>query len=85
MGVDTDAALDQAANAWSLMAMQVSAAAGRKGDAVAAHQQLAFRQGLKICSQLLMRIHAWRAGGGAALGRRARVPSASKSRRRRPA
>jgi len=44
MGVDADAALDHAADARPLVAVLIGAAAGRKGHAVAAHQQLAFRQ-----------------------------------------
>ena len=41
MGVDADAALDQAADARPLMTVQERAAARRKRDAVAAQQQLA--------------------------------------------
>src|SRR6185369_14853111 len=65
--VDPNAALDQAADAGALMAMQVSAAAGRKGDAVAAHQQIAFRQRLQKSGQLLVSDHAGRVGCCAAL------------------
>ena len=39
MGVDADAALDEAADARPLMPVQISAAAGRKRDAVAAEKQ----------------------------------------------
>ncbi len=44
MGVDADAALDQAADARPLVTMQIGAATGRKCDAVTAQQQLALRQ-----------------------------------------
>ena len=44
MGVDADAALDQAADAGPLMAVQIGAAAGREADAVGAQQEIAGRQ-----------------------------------------
>src|SRR5215469_9199149 len=43
MGVDADAALDETADAGPLMPVQISAAAGRKGDAVAAKEEFALR------------------------------------------
>src|SRR5712671_2416701 len=54
-GVDADAALDQAADARPLMAMQERAATGRECHAVAAQQQLALRHGLKRCRKFLLR------------------------------
>src|SRR6185437_16666059 len=65
--VDADAAVDQAADARALVPMQIGAAAGREGDAVAAHQELAPRQRLEIGGQLLVRDHAWRVRRGGAL------------------
>ena len=67
MRIDAYAALDQAADARPLMAMLVGAAAGRKGNAVAAHQQLALRHCLEKRGELFMRDHAGRIGGRAAL------------------
>src|SRR5262249_2579341 len=65
--VDADAALDQAADSGPLMAMLVGAAAGRKGNAVAAHQQLTLRQCLEKRGEFFMGGHAGRVGGCAAL------------------
>src|SRR5262249_17026712 len=45
VGIDADAALDQAADARPLVAVPVGAAAWRKADAVAAQQELALRPG----------------------------------------
>src|SRR5206468_6421472 len=53
--VDADAALDQAADAWSLVPMQIGAAAGRERHAVAPQQQLAFGQGCEVSRELLTR------------------------------
>ncbi len=62
MRVDADAALDQAADAGALVHVGVGAAAGRKGHAVAAHQELALRHGFEKGRELLMRDHAGRVG-----------------------
>ena len=47
VGVDADAAFEQAADARPLMPVHIGAAARRERDAVAAQQQLALRQGFK--------------------------------------
>src|SRR5206468_2907823 len=53
--VDADATLDQAADAWSLVPMQIGAAAGRERHAVAAQEQLAFGHGRERGRELLAR------------------------------
>src|SRR4029078_5708957 len=73
--VDADAALDQAADSRPLMAMLVSTAAGRESDAVAAHQQLAFRQRLEKGSEFFVRGHAGRVRGGATLVAARKLPA----------
>src|SRR6185295_19158434 len=67
--------LDQATDARPLMTMLIGAAAGRKGDAVAAHQQLALRHRLEIRTQFFMRGHAGRVGGRAALVAACELPA----------
>src|SRR6185437_3975860 len=62
--IDADAAFDHAADAGSLMHVRESAATGREGDAVAAHQQFALRHGFEKRRELLVAAHAGRAGGG---------------------
>ena len=47
-GVDADAAFEQTADAGSLMPVQISAAARRERDAVAAQQQRALGHGRKL-------------------------------------
>src|SRR5204863_35233 len=47
LGIDADAALDEAADSWTLMTMQIGTAARRKGNAVAAQQEITLRQGLE--------------------------------------
>src|SRR5207302_1344859 len=58
MRVDANAAFEQASDARSLMPVQMSTAAGGKGDAVAAQEELAIRQCSKGHGQLLPRAHA---------------------------
>jgi hypothetical protein len=55
MSIDADAAVDQAADARPLMAVQIGAAARRKGDAVAAQEQRALGNGRQHGGELLMR------------------------------
>src|SRR5262245_52091504 len=55
MGVDADAALEEAADAGALMPVPVGAAAGREPDAVAAQQEIAGRQSGERRRQLLTR------------------------------
>ena len=57
MGVDPNAALEQAADAGPLMPVQEGAAAGRKRHAVAAQQQIACRQRLGTGRELWSRAH----------------------------
>src|SRR5512146_3280110 len=49
------------------MTMLIGAAAGRKSDAIAPHQELALRQRLEKRREFLVCGHAGRIGGGAAL------------------
>src|ERR1700704_4410333 len=57
VGVDADAAFDQAADAGALMGVQIGAAARRKADAVAPHQEIARRQGVEPHRHFLVRNH----------------------------
>ena len=75
MRIDADAAFDKAADAGPLVAVQIGTATGRKGHAVAAHQQFAFRQRFKKGGQLFVCNHAWRIGGGAAVIAPCQFPS----------
>src|SRR5690349_20943279 len=67
MRIDADTAINQAADAGTLMAVQIGAAAGRKGHTVAAHEQFALRQRFQEGSEFFVCNHARRIGCRAAL------------------
>ena len=77
VGIDPDAALDEAADAGALMPMQEGAAAGRKRHAVAAQQQIAGRQRFGAGHELLPRAHsvARHAAVGRICGRELEAPA----------
>src|SRR5712691_9814 len=60
MGVDADAAFDEAADAGSLVPVEIGASAGRERDTVAAHQEIAWRQGVEPGGEFLARCDAGR-------------------------
>jgi hypothetical protein len=57
-GIDAQFPFDQAADARPLVPVQIRNPAGRKRHAVAAPQQIAFRQGLQPRHEPLARDHA---------------------------
>ena len=79
MGVDADAALDQAADAGPLMGVQEGAAARRKCDAVAAHQQFAGRQRLERGDKLFAGLDARPGSALAAAPRQFEAPAGGAS------